>query len=738
MCPWDADSDQSALYMRTTEWVLLDTETSGLGQPIFCVEIAAQRMKGIDPDGPPFRALLNHDVNIEAQAEALHGYSRQFLRANGRRPIDVHRDFDAYAGKRPVVAYNLSFDWARVLEPEVRRLGINPSYGPGFCALTLARRCVHETASHKLEALRRHFLPTHSGPTHHALDDVEVTTKLFIEVIWPRLEQAGIESFTAVAEFSRKTTVKECLEQIRNPKSRVSVPLNRGLEGELVQMIEGMLADDQIVDAEVWALKHWLDAHEQHKSELAARARKMIDSAFADGALSAWELDDIQIQLRGLVKYHSSSSLPQAALEPSDGTTPKRRLSLTKKQLEEEVGASLLKLLEKIVSDGVLSDTEIEELSEWLLKNQSQDLPAIGHLLDVVKDIVADGKIADSERIDLFLGIEKVLPVTARRTAKAAREEAQAKMESEYPPPIGREELKAMAVFDERPISKRSGSWRTDPMTDAQASFVRSMGGTIHMGASKGEASDLIESLLGNKPITSRQQMVMRFWARDRNVGEGPREISEWMDEFYREDSDRKLAWDLFKNESEDNGLQGDPNRVPLGVGPDYLARIKSGGEAAIPKFRQSSITVTRVDDKPQPPPRKLAGYGVGMAIIAIGLVVWALFHGSFLEETSPSSQTNTAPTRTEVSSTPALPSAQSTSTAAGASRRVHQTFVSQLRISGIIAGPRTRVSIEGNLLSVGDIVDRSRGILVHSIKADTRTITFIDLEGEIYSRTLE
>src|SRR5687768_17138956 len=112
--------------MRTTEWVLLDTETSGLSQPIYCVEVAAQRMKGISPDGPPFRALLNHDVNIEPQAEALHGYSRRFLRSNGRNPADAHRDLNSYTGSRPIVSYNLSFDWARVLEPESRRLAIEP------------------------------------------------------------------------------------------------------------------------------------------------------------------------------------------------------------------------------------------------------------------------------------------------------------------------------------------------------------------------------------------------------------------------------------------------------------------------------------------------------------------------------------------------------------------------------------------------------------------------------------
>jgi len=286
--------------MRTTEWVLIDTETSGLGMPIYCVELAGQRMRGITPDGPPFRALLDHDVSIEPQAEALHGYSRSFLRANGRTPTEVHRAFNEYAGQRPVVSYNLSFDWARVLEPELRRLGLKPAYTPGFCALTLARRCIHETVGHRLEVLRGHFFPDMEVAAHHALDDVVVTAKLLSEVIWPRLQQAGIESFPAVAAFSRKTPLKECQCRIRNPAVPAPVSSEAATmdpEQELRETLAGMLADDRVIDAEVWSFKHWLDRHEQHRTELARQCRAVVDAAFADGKLSRAELADMRVRL---------------------------------------------------------------------------------------------------------------------------------------------------------------------------------------------------------------------------------------------------------------------------------------------------------------------------------------------------------------------------------------------------------------------------------------------------------
>jgi DNA polymerase III epsilon subunit-like protein len=728
--------------MRTTEWVLIDTETSGLRQPIHCIELAAQRMKGTTRDGPAFRALLNHEVDIDPQAEAVHGYSRSFLRANGRNPIEVHREFNAYAGTRPVVAYNLSFDWGRVLEPELKRLGMSPAYSPGFCALTLARRCVHESSSHKLDALRGVFFPTHTGRSHHALDDVEITNRLILEVIWPRLERAGIHSFSGVAAFSRQTPVRECIERILNPAPTTTAFATsvQDPESELFSIIEGMLADEQIVDAEVWSLKHWLDAHAQHQSELAARSRRLLDKAFADGQLSSWELDDIRLQLRRLIAVESRperTGFTPAISGPESKNEKKRRLSLTKRQLDEEVGAALLALLERIVADGSLSDEEIKDLTDWLLQNQGGDLPAIEHLIDVVKDIVADGKITDSERVDLFLGIEKVLPVTERRVAKAAREDAEARAIVNRQPKIGRDELKEMIEEPRAPAHERS--WRGDPMTEAQNAFIRSLGGSIRANASKGEASQLIDTLLGNKPITSRQQMVMRFWARERQPGEGPREISEWMDQFYQEDGDRKVAWELFKNES-DNGLQGDPSRVPLGVGPEYLRRIKLGGRDAVPRFRSSPptpvITPTSVEVTESRTSRTPYVLGAAVGLLAIVLVIGFVTKKPSQPETS--SITEPTPTTAKVAPSPKASTMPSALPAAKKSGSALRAAVTGLRVTGIIGGPNPRAIIDGQMYRTGDIVDPQRGYRITKIDADKRSIDFTDQENNTATRILD
>lgn len=65
--------------MKDANWVIVDTETDGLMDPIHVVEIAAQRMHEWEPTGERFRVLLNHNVPIHPAAVAVHGYTQEYL-----------------------------------------------------------------------------------------------------------------------------------------------------------------------------------------------------------------------------------------------------------------------------------------------------------------------------------------------------------------------------------------------------------------------------------------------------------------------------------------------------------------------------------------------------------------------------------------------------------------------------------------------------------------------------------
>jgi len=61
---------------HNTPWLLLDTETTGISQPVYAVELAAQKMRGWERVGEPFRRLLNHGREIPAEASRVNGYTR--------------------------------------------------------------------------------------------------------------------------------------------------------------------------------------------------------------------------------------------------------------------------------------------------------------------------------------------------------------------------------------------------------------------------------------------------------------------------------------------------------------------------------------------------------------------------------------------------------------------------------------------------------------------------------------
>ena len=190
--------------MDAQPWLLLDTETNGLKAPIYVVEIAAQRMRGWEPEGEPFQRMLNHGIDIPPEAARVNGYTREILERDGEAPESVYAAFADYAADRPLVAYNLDYDLDRVLRPEWQRLGLAEISRPGFCALRLAQRLLDPVAAgnHKLQTLRQFYrLPARGA--HTALGDVETVVDLLQQVLRPLAEAQGIKTWDALTAFER-------------------------------------------------------------------------------------------------------------------------------------------------------------------------------------------------------------------------------------------------------------------------------------------------------------------------------------------------------------------------------------------------------------------------------------------------------------------------------------------------------------------------------------------------------
>ncbi|HUG77380.1 MAG TPA: HIRAN domain-containing protein [Burkholderiales bacterium] len=111
--------------------------------------------------------------------------------------------------------------------------------------------------------------------------------------------------------------------------------------------------------------------------------------------------------------------------QTAEGEAPSRRVSLTKTQRESEIGAELLSLCQAVTTDGSFSDEEISSLRKWLQEHKGEDLPAISHLIPLIENIVADGRITPDERRELFIAVETILPPDVRAVAKTARRTAE-------------------------------------------------------------------------------------------------------------------------------------------------------------------------------------------------------------------------------------------------------------------------------------------------------------------------
>lgn len=189
--------------MNDSSWVLIDTETTGFVAPIFVVEIAARKMRGWMPDGPPFRRLLNQNTDIPPEAARVHGYTREILERDGEPAANVYRDLSAYVGGLPLVAFNLEYDLNIVLEPEWKRLGIQPIGSAGFCALRLAQRLLDPVPAGncKLQTLRQYYRLPERG-AHTALGDVDTVADLMTNVLKPIAESRGLTTWDAICSYT--------------------------------------------------------------------------------------------------------------------------------------------------------------------------------------------------------------------------------------------------------------------------------------------------------------------------------------------------------------------------------------------------------------------------------------------------------------------------------------------------------------------------------------------------------
>lgn len=189
--------------MAKEDWTIIDTETTGFSSPIFVLDIAAQRMRGLEPIGDPFQVYINHDVEIPYAARKVHGITKDFLSVHGVPPLEAYRLFEDYVQGSPLASYNLAYDFDRVLEPEWQRIGHFTEAYRGFCVLELARRLLNPSpaGNYKLQSLKDHYsLPDRQA--HSALGDVNTIIDLLTVVLKGPSERRGLTTYELLSQYT--------------------------------------------------------------------------------------------------------------------------------------------------------------------------------------------------------------------------------------------------------------------------------------------------------------------------------------------------------------------------------------------------------------------------------------------------------------------------------------------------------------------------------------------------------
>jgi DNA polymerase III epsilon subunit-like protein len=349
--------------MKDDLWVIVDTETDGLSEPIHVVEIGAQLMKGREAQGEPFRIFLNHGVPIPPAAVAIHGYTEKFLAQNGIPPAKAHQEFKSYACNLPLVSHNLAYDWNAALYPEWLRLGVEPVGRRGFCSMMLARRVVEETKTYRLEALKDCF-GIKGGCSHHAVDDATTVAKLFDTVYSPRLDAVGIDTFDDVADFSRKTPVAKCLSQITSLMRMPKAPVAPSPKDE-------------------WYI---LDDKDQPHGPYSAASIYTLTNG-----------SSCYIWREGMKDWAASTDVPEF-LEVVRGESPleSRSIAATSKTTPE-----LIALCRGLMADSKLTTAEVMYLSEWLRDAGCINEWPAAEIAQMLERILEDRKITKEEKLEL-------------------------------------------------------------------------------------------------------------------------------------------------------------------------------------------------------------------------------------------------------------------------------------------------------------------------------------------------
>jgi DNA polymerase-3 subunit epsilon len=170
--------------------IVFDTETTGLDpyQGHRLIELGCIELLNRIPSGQTFHRYVNPERDVPAEAFAIHGLSRDFLKD---KPLfaEVADELIAFIGEAPLVAHNASFD-LNFINAELERAGRAAIARDRIVDTLLLARRKHPGSPNRLDDLCARYSIDNSRRTKHgALLDAEILAEVYLELIGGRQAQ---------------------------------------------------------------------------------------------------------------------------------------------------------------------------------------------------------------------------------------------------------------------------------------------------------------------------------------------------------------------------------------------------------------------------------------------------------------------------------------------------------------------------------------------------------------------
>jgi len=195
-----------------SDYVVFDLETTGTDtERCGIVEIAAVKVQG-GQITERFQSLVNPQMPIEAEAQAVHHISEQDVAA-APTLAELWPEFIQFVGDEVLLAHNgYSFDF-KIIDRVSRELNYPRLSNVRYDTLILAR-ILFPGQQNSIDALAERF-QLDAGTRHRALDDVIVLHKIFQRLLYINRQ---IETKTLAEEFTEYVALGNALEKAISAK----------------------------------------------------------------------------------------------------------------------------------------------------------------------------------------------------------------------------------------------------------------------------------------------------------------------------------------------------------------------------------------------------------------------------------------------------------------------------------------------------------------------------------------